>query len=78
MDVLFLGMEATFAFVFWAMHSPDQDYRVGHQVCLWNAEDLEYDGLCSHSSVVEGGHRQHGLTDEEYEDIATKLVQQRK
>jgi hypothetical protein len=78
MEVLFLGMEATFAFVFWAMHADGKDYGVGYQACLWPVKDLEYTGLCHHSSAREGGVRQHGLSEDEIEIIALKLNEIRK
>lgn len=50
--VLFHALEAMFAFVFWAMVSKDKDYGVPI-ICPWRIEDLEYDGLCSHSALWE-------------------------
>jgi hypothetical protein len=47
---LFLVIEASFAFVFWAIRSRTKDYGMA-QLCLWSREQMEYDGCCSHSAL---------------------------
>lgn len=48
--VLILALEATFAFLFWAMSSKGADYCMSHAF-FWNFEALDYDGCCSHSPL---------------------------
>ena len=49
---LFLAMEATFSIVFWTMKSRTKDYCMPH-LCPWSLDDIEYDGLCSHTAIWE-------------------------
>jgi hypothetical protein len=58
------ALEATFAWVFWAMRSKRKDYFMGHQ-CLWDFNELEYDGLCTHSALNEDPGPEFELTEAE-------------
>jgi hypothetical protein len=51
--LLFLALEAMFAYAFWAMQAKRNDYGMA-QICLWDRFILEYDGCCSHCSLNEG------------------------
>lgn len=51
--VLFLALETTFSFVFWSMKSRKSDYCMSHAF-FWSLDDVQYDGLCSHSPLTEG------------------------
>lgn len=61
---LFVLIEAVLSMALWAMRS-----RTDHglpRISDWIIEDLEYDGLCSHSSIHEGIRGEDfGLTDEQ-------------
>jgi hypothetical protein len=50
---LLLLIEATLSIAFWAMESRTKDYGMPH-LCSWPLHKIEYDGLCSHSSIYEG------------------------
>ncbi|KAH0283639.1 hypothetical protein KCU62_g8888, partial [Aureobasidium sp. EXF-3399] len=67
--LLFMALEGTFSFNFWAMRAYKRDYGMGH-MCLWPRSDLEYDGLCSHCCLYEGVRRNFDLSDEQLEEIA--------
>ncbi|KAK5126385.1 hypothetical protein LTR85_010621 [Meristemomyces frigidus] len=73
---LFLAMEATFTFVFWAMRIPKDttpaSYSMKH-MCPWEITARDYDGLCSHSALMEAVAGDHGLTAEELEARALEL-----
>ncbi|KAM0391007.1 hypothetical protein ACHAQC_007186 [Fusarium culmorum] len=62
--LLFLALEATFGFAFWAMDS-NRQYVAMDKVCLWHPSDLEYDGICSHSALSESVRADFDLTEEE-------------
>jgi hypothetical protein len=60
----FLALESMFASVLWAMRSRKKDYGVPI-LCPWSIEDLAYDGLCSHTALMEGiKGKQDDLTDD--------------
>jgi hypothetical protein len=46
--LMFVALEATFTYIFWAMRTISKDYGMAH-ICLWDRNTLEDDGLCSHS-----------------------------
>jgi hypothetical protein len=70
--LLFLLLEATFSYVFWAMRTPNgKDYGMGH-ICLWDRLSLEYSGLCSHCCLTEGVNGEFSLSAEELEALAVK------
>jgi hypothetical protein len=50
--LLFVALEATFAYIFWAMRTRTRDYGMGH-ICLWDRNTLEYDGCSSHCCLNE-------------------------
>jgi hypothetical protein len=64
--LLFLALEATFAYVFWAMRTVTKDYGMAH-ICLWDRDTLEYDGCCSHCSLNEGIRADFELSTEQLE-----------
>ena len=74
--LLFLALEATFAYVFWAMKTHTGTYGVSH-ICLWDRDTLEYDGLCSHSALNEGIRGDFNLIAEQLEAQAIEKEQKR-
>lgn len=64
--LLFLALEAAFAYIFWAMRSRTRHWGMGH-ICFWDRHTLEYDGLCSHCSLNEGIHGDFDLSAEQLE-----------
>lgn len=73
---LFIALEATLTFVFWAMCSK-KDYKMGG-MHRWPVQSLEYDGLCSHNPLSEKVPGDHDLTVEELETQAVELEQRQK
>jgi hypothetical protein len=68
--LFFYAMEATFACMLWAMNCAfDKDFGMGH-MCLWDRSILEWDGLCTHSSLNDGIIGDFDLTNEDLELIA--------
>ncbi|KAI7239499.1 hypothetical protein KC330_g1909 [Hortaea werneckii] len=51
--VLFRLLEATFTCVFWAMVSRQTHYGMP-LLCPWPLDSLPYDGLCTHTPLLEG------------------------
>ncbi|CAM1503754.1 Fc.00g013450.m01.CDS01 [Cosmosporella sp. VM-42] len=54
--LLFLILESTFTFLFWAIHSPRNDgfgMSSMKYMCLWPTHTLPYAGLCSHVALWE-------------------------
>jgi hypothetical protein len=74
---LFLVLEATFAFVFWAMRATTDDIYGATGVQRWARSEFEYDGLCSHCSLAEGAQGDFGLTSEELTAQAAEFAQRR-
>ncbi|KAK5690408.1 Aconitate hydratase mitochondrial [Elasticomyces elasticus] len=50
MKALILALEAVFTFAFWAMHWLTDTLSL----CLWELDELEYDGTCTHNPMMEG------------------------
>jgi hypothetical protein len=50
--VLVYGIEATFAFVFCIMNCTTDFGFGGSKLCPWSRDSLEYDGLCSHTTMA--------------------------
>jgi hypothetical protein len=72
--VLFIALEATFSFVFWAMQSTkDNAFGMG-KMCKWSRDTLEYDGLCSHSASREAVAGDFDLSTEELEAKAAEIL----
>ncbi|CVK83197.1 uncharacterized protein FMAN_00743 [Fusarium mangiferae] len=69
--LLIRALEATFGFLFWAM-GPQKEYPGMDKVCLWDRATIEYEGLCSHSSLTEWVHDDFNLTAEELEAHAAE------
>ncbi|OBT71669.1 hypothetical protein VF21_10587 [Pseudogymnoascus sp. 05NY08] len=74
--LLFYGLEATFAFMFWAMKARLGDYGMGH-ICRWDRRMLEYDGVCSHSALRDGIHGDFTLSAEQLEAFAVEREKKR-
>lgn len=49
---LILAIETTFSFLLWAMKARTKTYGMP-PLCPWSLEDIEYDGCCSHSALIE-------------------------
>jgi len=71
--LLFLALEAAFAYIFWAMRTVNKanDYGMGH-ICSWDRSTLEYDGLCSHCCLNEGVVSDYELSKRELEELDLK------
>lgn len=70
--LLFVGMEAAFSFLFWAMASRDKDYKIG-ACCPWSRKSFPYRGLCSHNAMLETVAGNFDLTPEQIEAIAAEV-----
>jgi hypothetical protein len=68
--VLFIAIECALSFLFWAMKSKIKDY--GMSVCCpWDRSLFTYDGLCSHSALMDGVIKGNfGLSTEQIEEMA--------
>ena len=67
--LLCYALEATFAYLLWAMRCAlDKDWGMGH-MCLWDRASLEWDGLCSHSALTDPVRGDFGFTPEEVEQM---------
>ncbi|KAK5129539.1 hypothetical protein LTR08_003160 [Meristemomyces frigidus] len=65
--LLFVFLEATFSYMFWAMRAhATRDYGMS-DICFWDRDALEYDGLCSHCALYEGPKGDFDLSPEELE-----------
>jgi len=67
--LLFFALEATFAYLFWAMRKSHGDYGMAH-ICPWDISTLEYDGLCGHCCLDEGIRGEFDLSSEQLEEQA--------
>ena len=62
--VLMFTFESFLSYIFWTM---SDNKRVNHKmsrICPWPLETLPYDGLCTHSALIEAVRGDHGLKDE--------------
>jgi transposase-like protein len=65
---LFILLEASMCCAFWAVMEKKMGgaYSFGiHELCSWRIKDLEYAGLCTHSSLVEQLHVDFALSAED-------------
>jgi hypothetical protein len=74
--LLFLALEATFSYVFWAMKTVTKGYGMAH-ICLRDREILDYDGLCSHCCLYEGIRGDFDLSAEQLEASAIQKKETR-
>jgi hypothetical protein len=74
---LFLALEATFAFVFWAMVGKTKHGYGMAQMCNWARDTLEYDGLCSHNALSEGTVGDLNLSAEEVKARTCDFLQRK-
>lgn len=74
---MLVGFEATLSFVFWSMLSKRRDYSMAH-MRHWPLELFEYDGLCTHSALIEAVAGRHDLSAEDREEYDMRLKQKRK
>jgi hypothetical protein len=66
--LLFILLEATFAYAFWAMDvSSEHRFPDMRHLCRWEIDEIEYPGLCSHCCLDEGFHGDFDLTAEQLE-----------
>lgn len=72
--VLFIALEAAFSFVFWAMQSKKDNAFGMVEMCRWGRDTLEYDGLCSHSPLIEIVPGDFSLSAEELEAQAAVFL----
>lgn len=64
--LLFVLLEATFTYMFWAMH-PDARDVDRTECCPWDSVKFEFDGLCSHCALNEGIDGDFDLSPEQLE-----------
>jgi hypothetical protein len=62
--LLFLCLECVFTYYFWAMRPGTYDDAMSY-ICPWTLSNLEYDGVCSHGSLVDHPQGDFHLTDEQ-------------
>lgn len=74
--LLFVALEAVFAYIFWAMRPHNADFGMGH-ISPWDRSAVEYDGLCSHCSLNEGIVGDFDLSAEELEAQAIQRKEMR-
>ena len=75
--LLFLAMEATFSFLFWAMRSQDKDYGMS-SFCPWPRDSLSYSGLCTHDPLCEIVLGNFDLSREQLEAMAAATKEKRR
>lgn len=75
--LLFLALEATFSFLFWAMKSRDKDYNMG-SCCPWPRSSFTYGGLCSHNALWEKPAGDFELTEEQLEEMAAEAKEKKR
>jgi hypothetical protein len=68
--VLFIALEATLSYAFWAMRASKYAYLT--HICPWAQSALEYEGLCSHCALIEHVVGDHNLTPEQLEAQAAR------
>ncbi len=64
-----VAVEAALSCIFGAFHNRNKDYGFG-DLCLWSRDLFEWDGLCSHSPLLEPVHGDLNLSPEELEAMA--------
>ncbi|KAF4986302.1 hypothetical protein FDECE_16023 [Fusarium decemcellulare] len=69
--LLFVAIEATFSFLFWAMKSETKDYGIGAH-CPWPQSSFSYRGLCGNNAMIEGVNGNFDLTAEQLEALAAE------
>lgn len=75
--LLFIGLEGTFAYLFWSMNAYKSDYGMGF-TCLWDWRSLAWDSLSTHSPFDESIHSEFDLTEEELVEHAAAMEIKRK
>lgn len=77
--LLFVALEATFAYMVWAMKPDTGDYGMPHPLhtCLWDRTTFEYDGCCSHCCLSEAVLGEFDVPAEELEAQAIEKEQRR-
>ena len=75
--LLFIALEATFAYIFWAMRTLKGTYGMAH-LCPWGNTALEYDGMCSHCSLNEGIRAHWDMTPDQLEQAAADAEKKRR
>jgi hypothetical protein len=70
--LLFIAIEATFCFLFWALKTRKPDHYMS-SCCPWPLSSFSYGGLCSHSPLKEGIYGNFDLSAEQLEAIATEV-----
>lgn len=69
--LLMITLEATFAYLLWAMKAVSKDFGMGN-LALWDRFNLPWDGLCSHCCLIEPIRGEFGLTAEELESLSAE------
>jgi hypothetical protein len=74
--LLCYALEASFAFMFWAMNTKKVGLGMAH-LCRWDPKTLEYDGVCSHNSLKDPIAGEFDLDDEQLEALAVDREKRR-
>ena len=75
--LFFVALEATFTFVFWALKSKTA-YGYGFaDMCPWDRDTLEHDGLGSHNPLSEAPAGDLALSAEQLETMAAEYAEKR-
>lgn len=75
-QLLIIALEATFAYIFWAMRPCFGDYGIAH-ICRWDHNTPEYDGVCGHCCLDEGIRGDFDLSAERLEAQAAEKEKKR-
>jgi hypothetical protein len=75
--LVFVALEATFTFVFWAIKCKTEFGYGMADMCAWARDNLEYDGCCSHNHLSESPIGDLGLSPEQLEAQALELSENR-
>jgi hypothetical protein len=76
--LLFVPLEAVITFVFWAAKSKTADMFGFADMCPWDRDTLEYDGLCSHNPLSESPLGDFTLSAEQLETMAAEYSEKRR
>lgn len=64
--LVFLALEAVFNYLFWCLQPNTHDDGMRY-LCSWTPSEFGYDGICTHSSLVDHPAGDYNLTEEQLE-----------
>lgn len=73
--LLFVALEAVFTFAFWAFRPKAKFYDGFPDICLWDRDTLEYEGLCSPNPLYETPGSDFNLTPKQLETMAAERAE---